>query len=157
MCVGIFNPLMLNPFKLPSVPHANIDYLALLFNEALAHFHPHPTLPPSFNLILWWAADWQSSGLIKVLCPLTTQPRVCVSVVNYSEGRHLVPVLTFVLVHVESVHAGKTICITVCFILYICPQAIPAAWMYTNQLLLCCNQILHCGCEIKYNQAAEGN
>lgn len=53
MCVGIFNPLMLNPFKLPSVPHANIDDLALLSDEALAHFHPHPTLPPSFNLILW--------------------------------------------------------------------------------------------------------
>lgn len=50
-----FNPLMLNPFKLPNLLHTNNDYLVLLSMEQLLlfqtssskHTHTH-----TFNLVL---------------------------------------------------------------------------------------------------------
>lgn len=59
MCAGVFNPLMLNPFKLPNLLHANNDYLVLLSLEPLLLFqtsnslYTHGSHPLSFNLILW--------------------------------------------------------------------------------------------------------
>lgn len=138
MCAGVFNPLMLNPFKLPNLLHANNDYLVLLSMEPC--FTPPPTLS---HLICGkekkrWAADWQSSGLIKILCPVTTQ-HGSASPVNYSGlkidiwwlGEQLcVCALCVAFVYMCVCSGWMSVCLgchpqsCVCFMFYICVHAI---------------------------------
>lgn len=44
-----FNPLMLNPFKLPNLLHTNNDYLVVLLMESLLLFQAGSSLSLSFS------------------------------------------------------------------------------------------------------------
>lgn len=171
LCVGIFNPLMLNPFMLP-----NVHWLcSLAFDGALCSFptsiplQKHSTLshtshPPSFILILWrekkrWAADWQSSALIKILCPVTTHLRsVCLLWINLDWT------LTF--------GGCFNVCICLCwicaclenrrhcsvgFMLYICMTwQVPVCVFIPSTYWLSATKP-HINTQIMYNQAVPGN
>lgn len=66
-----------------------------------------------------WAVDWQSSGLIKILCPVTTPHGTVSSELLWIDDWHLVVLQLYVcvcvfgcvLIHVDPVCATVLVCV----------------------------------------------